>query len=62
MLARNVATLKNMNGTTAKFAKWYVRVLDPKVITYKFQAKGETVQATKFECRVAFISFTIIVS
>ena len=50
MLARNVETLKNMNGTTAKFAKWYVRVLDPKVITYKFQAKGETVQATKFEC------------
>ena len=50
MLAKNVETLKNMNGTTAKFAKWYVRIIDPKVIEYSFPAKGQQVQAKKFEC------------
>ena len=32
MLSKNVETLENMNGTTAKFAKWYVRIIDPKVM------------------------------
>ena len=50
MLAKNVETLKNMNATTSKFAKWYVRVIDPKVIDYSFKARGETVAAQKFEC------------
>lgn len=50
MLSKNVETLKNMNGTTAKYAKWFVRVLDPKVIEYSFQAKGERVEAKKFQC------------
>jgi hypothetical protein len=50
MLPKNVETLKNMNGGTAKFAKWYVRVLDPKTIDYTFIAKGLTVNACKFEC------------
>ena len=50
MLSKNVETLKNMNSTTAKFAKWYVRVIDPKVIDYTFSAKGEQIQAQKFQC------------
>ena len=50
MLSKNVETLKNMNGTTAKFAKWYVRIIDPKVIEYSFIARGQEVQAKKFEC------------
>ena len=50
MLSKNVETLKNMNSTTAKFAKWYVWVIDPKVIDYTFSAKGEQIQAQKFQC------------
>ena len=34
MVSKNTETLKNMNSTTAKFAKWYVRILDPKIIEY----------------------------
>ena len=49
-LAKNVETLKNMNGNTAPHAKWYVRILDPKTIEYTFTAKQEVVHATKFEC------------
>ena len=50
MMGKNVETLKSMNATTGKFAKWYVRVLDPKVIDYSFQSKGETIAAQKFQC------------
>ena len=49
MVSKNVETLKNMNGGTAKFAKWYVRIIDPKVIQYQFQAQGKKVEAKKFE-------------
>ena len=45
-------TLKNMNGTTAKHAQWCVRVLDPKLVEYSFTARGETVNATRFECLI----------
>ena len=50
MLSKNVETLKNMNGSTSKYAKWYVRIIDPKIIDYTFQAKGEQIKAQKFEC------------
>ena len=50
MMGKNVETLKSMNATTGKFAKWYVRVLDPKVIDYSFQSKGETIAAQRFQC------------
>ena len=50
MLGKNVETLKNMNATTSKLCKWYVRVVDPKVIDYSFKARGETIAAQKFEC------------
>ena len=43
-------TLKNMSGGNAKHAKWLVRVLGPKILKYKFTARGETVEAEKFEC------------
>ena len=49
-LSKNVETLKNMNGGTAKYAKWYVRIIDPKIIEYSFIARGQSVQAKKFEC------------
>ena len=39
-----------MNASTAKHAKWYVRILDPKIISYKFRAKEKEVNATKFQC------------
>ena len=50
MLPKNLETLKNMNGTTGKFAKWYVRVIAPKIIDYPIKARGETIAAQKFEC------------
>ena len=50
MLPKNLETLKNMNSSTGKFAKWYVRVIAPKIIDYTFQARGETIAAQKFEC------------
>ena len=50
MLPKNVEILKNMNSTIGKFARWYVRIIDPKIIEYEFKSKGETVSAKKFEC------------
>ena len=50
MLPKNTETLKNMNATTGKFAKWYVRVVDPQIIDYSFKAKGEPFAAQKFQC------------
>ena len=50
MLPKNVEILKNMNSTIGKFAKWYVRIIDPKIIQYEFKSRGETVSAEKFEC------------
>ena len=39
-----------MNSTTGRCARWYVRIIDPKVIQYSFQSRGESVGAEKFEC------------
>ena len=39
-----------MNSSTSKYAKWFVRVIHPKVIDYTFTARGEPVNAQKFEC------------
>ena len=39
-----------MNSSTGKFAKWYVRVIAPKIIDYPIKARGETIAAQKFEC------------
>ena len=39
-----------MNSTIGKFAKWYVRIIDPKIIQYEFRSRGETVSAERFEC------------
>ena len=50
MLGKNVETLKNMNSTTSKYAKWFVRIIHPKLINYTFSARGETVNAQKFQC------------
>ena len=50
MLPKNVETSKNMNSTIGKFAKWYVRIIDPKIIPYQFKSRGETVSAERFEC------------
>ena len=50
MRSKNAETLKSMNSQTARFAKWYVKILDPKVIDYSFAAKGEKVQVQKFQC------------
>ena len=50
MLSKNVESLKNMNAQIGKFAKWYVRVMDPKIINYEFKSRGEAVSAQRFEC------------
>ena len=50
MLPKNLETLKNMNSSTSKFAKWYVRVIAPKIIDYPIKARGEPIAAQKFEC------------
>ena len=44
---KHVESLKNMNASTGKFAKLYVRIIDPKVKDYTFQARGEKVNAKK---------------
>jgi len=49
-LGKNVDTLKNMNSTTSKYAKWFVRIIHPKVIDYTFRSRSEVVNAQKFEC------------
>ena len=49
-LSKNVETLKNMNSNTAKYATWYVRVINSRVTEYTFTARGESVAAQKFEC------------
>ena len=41
-----------MNETNAKYARWIVRILHPRLINYKFKARGEEVAATKFQCLV----------
>ena len=43
-------TLRNLNNRTSKYAKWCVRIKDPKLIPYTFQARGETMSASKFGC------------
>ena len=50
MVAKNTETLRNMNSSTAKHAKWYVRILDPKIIEYQFTSRGQLVDAKKFQC------------
>ena len=50
MLSKDTEPLKNVNSQTAKFAKWYVEIIDPKVIDYSCMAKGENIQAQKFQC------------
>ena len=47
MLSKSTEPLKNMDSQTAKFAKWYVKVLDPKVIEYSFKSKGESIHSQK---------------
>ena len=42
-----------MNATIGKSAKWYVRIIEPKIIRYEFKSKGGTVHAKKFECVLA---------
>ena len=42
-----------MNATIGKSAKWYVRIIEPKIIHYEFKSKGATVHAKKFECVLA---------
>ena len=48
-LPKNTETLKYMNTTTSKYAAWFVRILDPKIIRYKINSKGEYIDAEKFE-------------
>ena len=51
MLPNNVEILKNINSTTiGKFSKWYVRIIDPKIIQYELRSRYETVAAERFEC------------
>ena len=50
MLPKNLEILKNMKSTIGKFATWYVRAIDPKIIQDEFKSRGETVSAQRFEC------------
>ena len=42
MLYKNTETLKSMNSQTAKYAKWYVKILDPKFIDYQLFPRART--------------------
>ena len=46
----NPETILNMNESNGKYAHWIVRVLDPRVVVYSFQARGVQVTAKKFVC------------
>ena len=39
-----------MKSMTAKHAVWCIRILSGKVIEYSFKSRGETVNASRFEC------------
>ena len=39
-----------MNSTIGKYAKWYVRVIEGKVIQYEFKSRQEAVMVERFEC------------
>ena len=39
-----------MNTNTGKHAVWCIVIHDPKVITYTFKARGESVNAERFQC------------
>ena len=52
--AKTLATdsLMNLNERSAKHSVWVVRVANSRVLHYKFMARGETVDATKFICHL----------
>ena len=52
MLPNHVEASKNMNSTIGKFAKWDVRIIEPKIIQHEFKPRGgtETESAERFEC------------
>ena len=45
-------SLMNLNERSAKYSVWVVRVVNGRVLHYKFTARGETVEATKFICHL----------
>jgi hypothetical protein len=45
-------SLMNLNERSAKYSVWVVRVANSRVLHYKFMARGETVDATKFICHL----------
>ena len=47
---KNTGALGHMNIMAAKYAKWRVRVLGPKVVGYSSMARGEAVRAQKSQC------------
>lgn len=49
-VALNAESIPSMTGSAAKFAKWIVRVLEPRVVAYKFNSRKEEVHAKKFQC------------
>jgi hypothetical protein len=46
----DVEEILNMNESTGKYARWVVRVIQPRVTNYTFPARGEQIAASKFEC------------
>jgi hypothetical protein len=50
MSSSKFETLKNMNTNTGKHAVWCIVIHDPKVIPYTFKARGESVNAERFQC------------
>ena len=52
MLPPNVEILENMNSMYGPYCKWYVRIIDAKIIPYQFKSRDETeiVYAERFEC------------
>ena len=49
-LPKNTETLKRMNTNNSKYAIWFVRVVDPRVMKYQFTSRNEPVQAERFQC------------
>ena len=53
MLPKNVETLESMNASTGKYAKWHVRVIDPKGEGLQLRLARRESSGAKCECVLA---------
>ena len=50
MAAQESANVLYMNEASAKYSRWIVRAVEPRLVTYTIQARNEQVKASKLMC------------